>query len=128
MVEVAGLALAELGSLFKYDYSKDYKSTKNKSSHTCLMAMGGKVTSSSTPSSATNNVDLDEDALLAKLYKVMCSLRGEARAQFEYLMNTVAQRNESIKELNTHIEDGVRRYNLLRQELSEEKNTSFMLS
>ena len=128
VVGVAGLALAEPGSLFKYDYSKDYKSTNNNSSHTCLMAMGAKVTSSSTPSSAMNNDDLDEDALLAKLYKVMCSLRGEARAQFEYLMDTVAQRNETIKELNTHIEDGVQRYNLLRQELSDEKNTSFMLS
>ena len=74
------MALAEPGSLFTYDYSKDYKSTNNKISHTCLMAMGAKVTSSSTPSSA-NNDDLDEDALLAKLYKVMCSLRGEARAQ-----------------------------------------------
>jgi hypothetical protein len=85
------------------------------------------VTSSATPSNI-NNDKLDEVALLAKLYKVMCSLHGEARAQFEYLMDTVAQRNETIDELNTHIEDGVRRYNLLKQELSDEKNTSFMLS
>ena len=127
VVGVAGLVLAEPGSLFKYDYSKDYKSTNDNSSHTCLMAMGAKVISSSTSSSAIDNDDMDEDALLAKLHKVMCSLRGEARAQFEYLMDTVAQRNETIDELNTHIEDGMRRYNLLKQELSEEKNTSFML-
>jgi hypothetical protein len=34
----------------------------------------------------------------------------------------------TIEELNNHLEDGVRRYNLLKQELSEKKNTSFLLS
>jgi hypothetical protein len=53
------------------------------------MAAGDKVTSSATPSNI-NNDDLDEDALLAKLYKVMCSLHGEAQAQFYYLMDTIA--------------------------------------
>jgi hypothetical protein len=91
------------------------------------MAAGAKVTSSDTPSNI-NNDELDEDALLAKLYKVMYPLHGEARAQFKYLMDTIAQRNETIDELNTHTEDGVQRYNLLKQELSDKKNTSFMLS
>jgi hypothetical protein len=43
-------------------------------------------------------------------------------------MDTVVERNETIEELNNHLEDGVRKYNLLKQELREEKNTSFLLS
>jgi hypothetical protein len=58
------------------------------------VALGAKVTSSSTSSSITNNDDLDGDVLLDKLLKVMCSLRGEARAQFEYLMDTIVERQK----------------------------------
>jgi chromosome segregation ATPase len=71
---------------------------------------------------------MEDDALLARLYKVMCSLHGDARVQFEYLMDTVASCNESIEDLNTHLEDGKRRFNLLEQELSDEKNNSFLLA
>ena len=48
VVGVAGLALAEPGSLFTYDYTKDYAndSLTPKSSNTCLMARSTKVTSS----------------------------------------------------------------------------------
>jgi chromosome segregation ATPase len=71
---------------------------------------------------------MDEGAILATLYKTMCSLRGDARAHLEYLMDTIAQHNESLDELRSHLEDGEQRFNLLAQELTEEKNTSFLLS
>jgi len=58
----------------------------------------------------------------------MVSLRGESRAQFEYLMDTVAAHNVSIDDLNSQIEDGKRSFNLLKQELAYEKNTSFLLT
>jgi hypothetical protein len=70
----------------------------------------------------------DEDAILAILYKTMCSLRGDARAHFEYLMDTIAILNESLDEARSHIEDGDRRFILLAQELTEEKNTSLLIS
>jgi hypothetical protein len=73
-----------------YDYTKDY----SKNSHTCLIALGAKVTSSSTPSSTTSNDGLDDYALLNKFFKVTCALRGEARAQFEYLMDTIVERQK----------------------------------
>jgi hypothetical protein len=43
-------------------------------------------------------------------------------------MDTIAQRNESLEEARSHVEDGEWRFNLLVQELTEEKNTSFLLS
>jgi chromosome segregation ATPase len=71
---------------------------------------------------------MDEEAILATLYKTMCSLRGDARAHFEYLMDTIAQRNESLDEARSHVEDGDQRFNLIAQELTGEKNTSLFLS
>jgi hypothetical protein len=71
--------------------------------------------------------DGDESSLLAKFHKVMCSLCGEARVQLDYLMDTTISRNESIDDLNSHTKDGKSRFNLLKQELIEEKNTSFLL-
>ena len=90
---VAGLALAEPGSLFTYDYTKDYSSNSNKVSHMSFMAKGPKVISPPSLSSILDDEtsddddddDVDEHALLAKLYKTMISLRGNAREQFEYL-------------------------------------------
>jgi vacuolar-type H+-ATPase subunit D/Vma8 len=58
----------------------------------------------------------------------MCSLHGDARVQFEYLMDTVASRNETIENLNDHLEDGKRRFNLLEQELFDEKDNSSILA
>jgi chromosome segregation ATPase len=43
-------------------------------------------------------------------------------------MDTIAKRNESLEEARSHVEDGERRFNLLAQELTEEKNTSLFLS
>jgi hypothetical protein len=127
VVGVAGLALAKPESLFKYDYTKDYESSTKNTPHKCLMAKEAKVILSSQPSCPIND-DMDEETILATLYKTMCSLRGDARAHFEYLMDTIAQRNESLEEARSHVEDRERRFNLLAQELTEEKNTSLFLS
>jgi hypothetical protein len=43
IIGVAGLALAKPGSLFKYDYTKDYENLTNKSLDKCLMAKEAKV-------------------------------------------------------------------------------------
>ena len=43
-------------------------------------------------------------------------------------MDTVASRNESIEDLNTHLEDGKRRFNLLEQELSNERDNNLLLA
>jgi hypothetical protein len=56
-------------------------------------------------------------------------IRKYSKLEFFFLPKKIlCFHNETIDELNTHIEDGVRRYNLLKQELSDKKNTSFMLS
>jgi hypothetical protein len=47
------------------------------------------VISSSQPSCPIND-DIDEETILATLYKTVCSLRGDARDHFEYLMDTIA--------------------------------------
>jgi hypothetical protein len=127
IVGVVGLALAKPGSLFKYDYTKDYENSTKNSPHKCLMAKKAKVIHTLQSSCPTDD-DMDEDAILATLYKTMCYLCGDARAHFEYLMGTIAQRNESLDEARSHLEDGERRFNLLAQELTEDKNTSFLLS
>jgi hypothetical protein len=127
VVGVAGLALAKPRSLFKYDYTKDYEGSSKNTPHKFLMAKEAKVTSPSQPSCPIND-DMDEDAIPSTLYKTMCSLRGDACAHFEYLMDTIALHNESLDEARSHIEDGYRRFNLLAQELTEEKNTSLLLS
>jgi hypothetical protein len=49
MVGVAGLDLAKLGSLFKYDYTKDYESSTKNSPHKCLMEKEAKVILPSQP-------------------------------------------------------------------------------
>jgi hypothetical protein len=43
IVGVADLALAKAGSLFKYDYTKDYESSTKNTPHKCLMAKEAKV-------------------------------------------------------------------------------------
>jgi hypothetical protein len=105
IVGVASLALAKLGSLFKYDYTKDYKKSTKNSPHKCLMAKEAKVTLTRQPSCSIND-DMDEEDILATLYKTMCSLRGDAHAHFEYLIDTIAQCNESLGEARFHLEDG----------------------
>jgi hypothetical protein len=105
MVGLAGMDLAKPGSLFKYDYSKDYENSTKNSPHKCLMAKEVKVLSTPKLSCPIND-DMDEEAILAILYKTMCSLRGDARAHFEYLMDTIAQCNESLDDATSHVEHG----------------------
>ena len=102
MVGVAGLALAELGSLFTFEYTKDYSDNSDipKKSGTCLMARGAmeddlnlssipkdsdiclmarssKVISPPSLSSILDeNDDVEEEDVITSLFKVKCSLRG----------------------------------------------------
>ncbi|KAK1684210.1 hypothetical protein QYE76_045058 [Lolium multiflorum] len=111
---VAGLAFSKPGSLFTYDYSKDYS------------------TESSTPndigSSFMARTTYDDDsmtflslALVLWQGKQRCTLRGDALVKFDFLMDSLNERNESIEELEYHMNDEKRRFNLLRQELKNER-------
>ncbi|KAK1686395.1 hypothetical protein QYE76_047243 [Lolium multiflorum] len=142
---VAGLAFSKPGSLFTYDYSKDY-STENdvgssfmaritqdddsddSSSSTtigsCLMARETKVMEP--PPSLSSVLDneaenQDELTVLKELYNVRCTLRGEALVKFDFLMDSLKEKDESIEELEYHLNDKKRRFNLLRQELKTER-------
>ncbi|KAK1682100.1 hypothetical protein QYE76_042948 [Lolium multiflorum] len=142
---VAGLAFSKPGSLFKYDYSKDH-STENdigssfmaRTTHdddsddspfsttvgSCLMARETKVMES--PPSLSSVLDdetenQEEMALLKELYKVRCTLRGEALVKFDFLMDSLKEKDESIEELEYHLNEKERRFNLLRQELKTER-------
>jgi hypothetical protein len=55
VVGVAGLALAKPGSIFKYDYTKDYEGSSKNTPHKCLMAKEVKVISPSQPSCPIND-------------------------------------------------------------------------
>ncbi|KAK1677131.1 hypothetical protein QYE76_037979 [Lolium multiflorum] len=146
---VAGLAFSKPGSLFTYDYSKDYSmefSTPNDIGSSfmarttydddpddispstivgsCLMAREAKVMES--PPSLSSILDdetdnQDEVAMLKELFKARCTLRGDALVKFGYLMDSLKERNESIEELEYHMNDEKRRFNLLRQELKNER-------
>ena len=63
----------------------------------------------------------DEDAVLKGLFKVRCTLCGDALVKFDFLMDSLNERDESIEELESHIENEKRRFNLLRQELKDER-------
>ncbi|KAK1644078.1 hypothetical protein QYE76_061883 [Lolium multiflorum] len=142
---VAGLAFSKPGSLFTYDYSKDY-STENDVGSTfmarttqdddsddspsstivgsCLMARETKVME---PPPSLSSV-LDDEAenqeeltVLKELYNVRCTLRGEALVKFDFLMDSLKEKDESIEELEYHLNDKERIFNLLRQELKTER-------
>ncbi|KAK1687133.1 hypothetical protein QYE76_047981 [Lolium multiflorum] len=142
---VAGLAFSKPGSLFTYDYSKDY-STENdvgssfmaRTTHdddsddsppstivgSCLMARETKVMESSPSLSSVlddETENQEELAMLKELYKVRCTLRGEALVKFDFLMDSLKEKDESIEELEYHLTDKERRFNLLRQELKTER-------
>ncbi|KAK1680373.1 hypothetical protein QYE76_041221 [Lolium multiflorum] len=147
---VAGLAYYEPGPLFTYDYSKDYStesSTPNdigysfmaRTTHdddsddispftivgSCLMAREAKVMESppSLSSILDNDDNQDEVVMLKELYKVRCTLRGDALVKFDYLTESLKERDESIEELEYHLNDEKRRFNLLRQELKNKRLT-----
>ncbi|KAK1602959.1 hypothetical protein QYE76_027159, partial [Lolium multiflorum] len=142
---VAGLAFSKPGSLFTYDYSKDY-STENdvgssfmaritqdddsddSSSSTivgsCLMARETKVMESPPSLSSVlddENENQDELIVLKELYNVRCTLRGDALVKFDFLMDSLKEKDESIEELEYQLDEKERRFNLLRQELKTER-------
>ncbi|KAK1678648.1 hypothetical protein QYE76_039496 [Lolium multiflorum] len=63
----------------------------------------------------------EELIVLKELYKVRCTLRGEALVKFDFLMDSLKEKDESIEELEYHLNDKERRFNLLRQELKTER-------
>ncbi|KAK1684525.1 hypothetical protein QYE76_045373 [Lolium multiflorum] len=124
---VAGLAFSKPGSLFTYDYSKDY-STENdvgssfmaritqdddsddSSSSTtigsCLMARETKVMEP--PPSLSSVLDneaenQDELTVLKELYNVRCTLRGEALVKFDFLMDSLKEKDEFHEVLEYHL-------------------------
>ncbi|KAK1650786.1 hypothetical protein QYE76_068591 [Lolium multiflorum] len=51
-----------------------------------------------------------------------CTLRGEALVKFDFLMDSLKEKDESIEELEYHLNEKERRFNLLRQELKTERD------
>ncbi|KAK1642975.1 hypothetical protein QYE76_060780 [Lolium multiflorum] len=145
VAEVAGLAFSKPRSLFTYDYSKDYSTENDVGSSfmarttqdddsddspsstiigSCFMARETKVME---PPPSLSSV-LDDEAenqeeltVLKELYNVRCTLRGEALVKFDFLMDSLKEKDESIEELEYHLNDKERRFNLLRQELKTER-------
>ncbi|KAK1603367.1 hypothetical protein QYE76_018733 [Lolium multiflorum] len=141
---VAGLAFSKPGSLFTYDYSKDYSTEKDVGSSfmaritqdddsddspsstivgSCLMARETKVMEPppSLSSVLDDEAEQEELTVLKELYNVRCTLRGEALVKFDFLMDSLKEKDESIEELEYHLNDKERRFNLLRQELKTER-------
>ncbi|KAK1697552.1 hypothetical protein QYE76_014249 [Lolium multiflorum] len=138
-------AFSKPGSLFTYDYSKNYsvendvgssfmaRTTQDDDSNdspsstivgSCLMARETKVMKS--PPSLSSVLDdetenQEELVVLKELYKVRCTLHGEALVKFDFLMDSLKEKDESIEELEYHLNDKERRFNLLRQELKTER-------
>jgi hypothetical protein len=103
--------------------------------HICLMASGSKVTPTLKPDTSPNDesdddVDDDNEAFLHEMGIVYASLHGnnDAHAKFEHLMETLFEHKDTIKELNSLLNEGEQRFNLLKQELFEEKHTNSSLS
>ncbi|KAK1699023.1 hypothetical protein QYE76_015720 [Lolium multiflorum] len=142
---VAGLAFSKPGSLFTYDYSKDYStendvgssfmaritqdddsddSTSSTIIGSCFMARETKVMEPPPSLSSVlddENENQDELIVLKELYDVRCTLRGEALVKFDFLMDSLKEKDESIEELEYHLNEKERRFNLLRQELKTER-------
>ncbi|KAK1619239.1 hypothetical protein QYE76_024756 [Lolium multiflorum] len=145
---VAGLAFSKPGSLFTYDYSKDYstendvgssfmaRTTQDEDSDdsddspsstivgSCLMARETKVMEPPPSLSSVlddENENQEELIVLKELYDVRCTLRGEALVKFDFLMDSLKEKDESIEELEYHLNEKERRFNLLRQELKTER-------
>ena len=82
----------------------------------CLMAKGPKVTPTLNPNTFSNDEsgdEQDEDVILKGLYNIRCTLCGDALVKFDSLMDSLNERDESIEELEYHIENEKRRFNLL---------------
>ncbi|KAK1651248.1 hypothetical protein QYE76_069053 [Lolium multiflorum] len=126
---VAGLAFSKLGSLFTYDYSKDYSTENDVGSSfmarttqdddsddslpstivgSCLMARETKVMEPPPSLSSVlddENENQDELIVLKELYNVRCTLRGEALVKFDFLMDSLKEKDESIEELEYQLDE-----------------------
>ncbi|KAK1697026.1 hypothetical protein QYE76_013723 [Lolium multiflorum] len=117
----------DVGSSFMARITQDDDSDDSSSSTTigsCLMARETKVMEP--PPSLSSVLDneaenQDELTVLKELYNVRCTLRGEALVKFDFLMDSLKEKDESIEELEYHLNDKERRFNLLRQELKTER-------
>src|SRR5664279_4070970 len=101
----------------------------------CLMARGSKVTPTLNPNISRNDESDDDDEeiddnFMHELGMVYASLRGNtnARAKFDFLMDTIVENKETIKDLKPLVNEGKFIFNLLKQELRDEKHNSFTLS
>ncbi|KAK1679409.1 hypothetical protein QYE76_040257 [Lolium multiflorum] len=110
---VAGLAFSKPGSLFTYDYSKDYSTENDVGSSFMARMTQDDDSDDSLPSTIVGSC-LKE--------KPRCTLRGEALVKFDFLMDSLKEKDESIEELEYHLNDKERRFNLLRQELKTERD------
>jgi hypothetical protein len=67
------------------------------------MEIGAKVIAPHSLSSILDeNYDVEEDDVNTGMFNVKCSLRGDALSKFDFLMETVASRDETIEELTSH--------------------------
>jgi hypothetical protein len=100
------------------------------------MARESKVSPTLTTNTSSNDDDNDDDNdndneynnLLRDMGLVCASLCGnkEARASLEHSMETMNGYKETIGELESYIENSRMRFNLLKQELSDEKRNAFL--
>jgi hypothetical protein len=98
------------------------------------MAKGSKVTATSY-SNITPNEDNDDDnekemSFLHEMAILYNYLRGndKARVKFEYLMDTVYKNKETIEEFKSLVIERKWRFNLLKQELSDEKHANSLVT
>jgi hypothetical protein len=99
--------------------------------HMCLMASGLKVNPTLNPDTSPNDEsDNDDEAFLHEMGIVYASLHGnnDAHAKVKHLIETLFEHKDTIKELNSLVNEGKQRFNLLKQELSEDKHTNSSLS
>ena len=116
-------------------------SSSSSRAHMCLMARGSKVSPTLDPNISSkdnsndnddSDDDIDEDtsALLLELTFLCTSLRGNNKAVtcLKHVMDTITKQTGTIEELDFQLDDGSRRFNLLKQELAEEKHTNCLLT
>ncbi|KAK1668233.1 hypothetical protein QYE76_056392 [Lolium multiflorum] len=110
---VAGLAYSKPGSLFTYDYSKI-------TPRRMMLALPSwqEQLKMMTPMTLP---PLQSLALVLWQGKPRCTLRGEALVKFDFLMDSLKEKDESIEELEYQLNEKERRFNLLRQELKTER-------
>jgi hypothetical protein len=128
----------ECPTLHNEAHSSSRGTSTSPDSHLCLMARESKVSPTLTTNTSSNDDDNDDDNdnhneynnLLRDMGLVYASLCGnkEARASLEHSMETMNGYKETIGELESYIENSRMRFNLLKQELSNEKRNTFLLT